>query len=168
MDSTGYDPNNSFTDYKPQINLAPRISFSFPISTSALFYAHYDLIVQRPKTNVFTSPLDYFTMSQNAQQVINNPDLKPEKLIDYEMGFQQKLTDNSALTLSFFYKERKDIIQVRPYLYAYPITYYTYGNRDFSTTKGVSMKYDLRRLGHLIMNLNYTLQFAEGTGSNAN
>ena len=168
MDSTGYDPNNSFTDYKPQINLAPRISFSFPISTSALFYAHYDLIVQRPKSNVFTSPLDYFTMSQNAQQVINNPDLKPEKLIDYEMGFQQKLTDNSALTLSFFYKERKDMIQVRPYLYAYPITYYTYGNRDFSTTKGVSMKYDLRRLGHLRMNLNYTLQFAEGTGSNAN
>src|SRR6185437_12564060 len=59
------------------------------------------------------------------------------------------------------------MIQVRTYLYAWPITYYTYGNRDFSTTKVMTLKYDFRRIGHLRMNLSYTLQFADGTGSDA-
>jgi hypothetical protein len=52
-------------------------------------------------------------------------------------------------------------------LFAYPITYYTYGNRDFSTTKGITMAYELRRLGNIRMNIAYTLQFAAGTGSSS-
>lgn len=167
---TAYDPNTSFTDYKPQVNAMPRIAFSFPISEVAFFYAHYDVIMQRPKpaSVSFATPNDYYFLSSNSNSIIGNPDLKPEKLIDYEVGFEQKLTDLSAVTLSGFYKERKDQIQVRPYLYAWPNTYFTYGNRDYSTTKGLGLKYELRRVNHLQLNLSYTLQFAEGTGSGAN
>jgi outer membrane receptor protein involved in Fe transport len=97
--------------------------------------------------------------------IYGNSNLKPERMIDYEVGFQQRLSDRSGVTLSGFYKERKDQIQTRPYLYAYPITYYTYGNRDYSTYKGLSLAYELRRLGNLSLNVNYTLSFTEGTGS---
>ena len=38
---------------------------------------------------------------------------------------------------------------------------------DFGTVKGLSLAYDLRRLGNLRGRVSYTLQFAEGTGSNA-
>ncbi len=161
-----FDPNSSFTDYTPQVNVMPRLSMSFPIQDQTLFYAHYDVIVQRPRSFVFTSPLDYyFLANQTGAPIINNPNLKPEKLIDYEFGFQQAITRKTAITLSLFYKERRDQIQVRPYLYASPNTYYTFGNRDFSTTKGLRVKYDFRRTGPLQFNLAYTLQFAEGTGS---
>ncbi|HXS38303.1 MAG TPA: carboxypeptidase regulatory-like domain-containing protein [Flavipsychrobacter sp.] len=164
---SSFDPNGSFRNYTPQVNLMPRLQFSFPISDVALLYGHYDVYVQRPTTGVITSPTQYYFMQQNAQFIINNPDLRPQRTFDYEVGFQQKLTDQSSITISLFYKERKDMIQVRPYLYAWPITYYTFGNRDFSTTKGMTLKYDLRRIGHLRMNLSYTLQFADGTGSDA-
>ncbi|MBT5931988.1 MAG: TonB-dependent receptor, partial [Flavobacteriales bacterium] len=50
---------------------------------------------------------------------------------------------------------------------AHPATYRTYGNRDFGTIKGLTVAYDLRRTGNLRMTANYTLQFAEGTGSDA-
>lgn len=163
-DST-FDPNTAFTDYTPQINVMPRISFSFPISDEALFYAHYDVLVQRPKTNVFTRPSDYYFMAANQGGTINNPNLKPEKMFDYEVGFKQKLSDLSAVTISGFYKERKDMIQVRPYINAFPTTYFSYGNRDFSTTKGMTVRYDMRRNGPLRLDVSYTLQFANGTGS---
>jgi len=165
---TAFDPNSSFTDYKPQVNVMPRINFSFPISDVALFYAHYDVVVQRPTTGYTVTPIDYYYFSNRANATINNPDLKPEKLIDYEVGFQQKLSSNSAVTLTGFYKERKDQIQQRPYLEAWPQTYTTYGNRDFSVAKGFTALYDLRRFNHLTLNLAYTLQFVEGTGSNEN
>jgi hypothetical protein len=57
------------------------------------------------------------------------------------------------------------MIAVQDYFDAYPTTYYTYGNRDFSTTKGSTVLYDLRATNHFTMSLSYTLQFAEGTGS---
>lgn len=170
--SPTYDPNSSFTDYKPQVNVMPRLSFTFTIAEQTQFYGHYDVVVQRPSSGFsFASPIDYYFLEQRGTNIgnpIGNPNLKPEKLFDYEVGFQQVLTKSSAVTISGFYKERKDQIQVRPYLYAYPTTYYTYGNRDFSTTKGLRLKYDLRQLGNLRLFVAYTLQFAEGTGSNAN
>ncbi len=162
---SSFNPNNSFTDYTPQVTLQPRISFSFPISDVADFYAHYDIYTQRPTSNSRADASVYYFLQQNANQIVNNPNLKSQKTFDYEVGFQQKLNDHSALTISAFYKERKDMITVVPYLYAYPSTYYTYGNRDFSTTKGASVLYDLRATNHLRMNVSYTLQFAEGTGS---
>lgn len=167
--SPTFDPDQSFTDYKPQVNVAPRISFNFPVSDQALFYAHYDVLVQRPGANqMISSPLQYYNLTVNTQDIISNPDLKSEKMFDYEVGFKQALTKQSAITITAFYKERKDMIQVRPYLYAWPVTYFTYGNRDFSTTKGLTLTYDMRRVGNLRMNIAYTLQFAEGTGSNPN
>lgn len=176
ISEAGYDPTGAFTDYKPQVNVMPRISFSFPINDVGLLYAHYDVIMQRPKsfssvltgTEAYASPVDYMYIQQNGSSVIlGNNNLKPEKLINYEVGFQQKLSDLSAVTLNAFYKERLDQIQARPYLYAYPTTYYTYANKDFSSTKGLGVKYELRRVNHISMLLSYTLQFAEGTGSSS-
>ncbi|MCB0700092.1 MAG: carboxypeptidase-like regulatory domain-containing protein [Chitinophagales bacterium] len=164
---SNFNPNSSFTDYKPQINVMPRIAFNFPISDVALFYAHYDVLVQRPKSGVITTPADYYFMTANPGGFVNNPDLKPEKMFDYEVGFKQSLSQNAAITISGFYKERKDMIQARPYLYAWPTTYYTFGNRDFSTTKGLILHYDMRRKRNLRMDISYTLQYANGTGSSA-
>ncbi|MFI5196809.1 MAG: carboxypeptidase regulatory-like domain-containing protein [Chitinophagales bacterium] len=162
---SNYNPNSAFTDYTPQVTLQPRLSFNFPISEVADFYAHYDIYAQRPTSNINANAADYYYLQQNQNSIINNPNLHPEKTFDYEVGFQQKLSASSALTISAFYKERKDQITLTPYLFAYPTTYYTYGNRDFSTTKGTTVFYDLRATNHLQMSLSYTLQFAEGTGS---
>ena len=38
--------NESFKDYTPQVTVSPRISFQFPISDEAEFFAHYDIMVQ--------------------------------------------------------------------------------------------------------------------------
>jgi len=43
----------------------------------------------------------------------------------------------------------------------------TYGNIDFGTVKGFTATYDLRRTGNASLRTSYTLQFANGTGSNA-
>ena len=48
-DTTGqYNPSQSFKNYTPQINVMPRVSMSFNVTDEALFYAHYDILTQRP------------------------------------------------------------------------------------------------------------------------
>ncbi|MBC7447302.1 MAG: carboxypeptidase regulatory-like domain-containing protein [Hymenobacteraceae bacterium] len=160
----------AFRDYKPQINVMPRVSFSFPISEDALFFAHYDILTQRPENNPVL-PQDYYLLAGSVfgsgDNTINNPDLKPQRKIDMQLGFQQRLTQASGLTLSAFYSEMRDLIQYRPVFGAYPNDYITFANLDFGTVKGLTLEYDLRRTKNIAFNASYTLQFAKGTGSNS-
>ncbi|NTW23104.1 MAG: TonB-dependent receptor plug domain-containing protein [Lentimicrobium sp.] len=158
--------SKAFSDYEPQISVMPRISFSFPISDEALFFAHYDVLTQRPTYALRMSPLDYYFLPITGSPDINNPNLKPEKTIDYELGFQQRLSPSSSMTISAYYREIRDQIQAFRYTAAYPKTYYSYNNIDFSTVKGMTVTYDLRRTSNARVRASYTLQFANGTGSN--
>jgi hypothetical protein len=157
----------SFKDYEPEINVSPRIAFSFPISDEALFFAHYDVLTQRPSSNSSLELIEYLLIQQIDQSTnrLNNPDLKAEKTVDFELGFQQKIDNNSALKIAAFYRELKDMVQVTQVIGAYPKNYLSYANKDFGTVKGMTFSYDLRRKGNISLRAAYTLQFADGTGS---
>lgn len=144
----------------------PRIAFSFPISDEAGFFAHYDILTKRPTTGLRMNPNDFVYLEQ-ISYTINNPNLKPETTIDYEVGFQQILTKSSSLKLAAFYREFRNQVQLVNRTQAFPREYRTFENLDFGTVKGLTIAYDLRRTGNIWMRASYTLQFAEGTGSNA-
>ena len=159
--------SSAFVDYKPQINVMPRIAFQFPISDVAQFFAHYDVLTQRPTEGIRFDPINYYFLSKSISSLMANPNLKPQRTIDYEVGFKQVLTKSSAITISTFYRELRNLITVIPINYSYPVNYQTFGNIDFGTVKGISVAYDLRRTGNVRMTANYTLQFADGTGTSA-
>ena len=167
LDPTQETPDASaFEDYKPQVNVMPRVAFSFPISDEASFFAHYDILTKRPTDGYRFDPFQYqFVNSRSA--IIDNSNLKPETTVDYELGFQQVLTRTSSLKISAFYREQRNNVQLVNIFEAYPATYRTFGNRDFGTVKGLTVAYDLRRTGNIRMTAAYTLQFADGTGSDA-
>lgn len=163
-----FNPTIAFEDYKPQVNWMPRLAFSFPISDEANFFAHYDVLVQRPPSNTQASALDYFNFATDIPR--NNPNLRPEKTVDYEVGFRQVVSKTSAIKIAIYYKELRDMIQSRRYRFISGSAlseYESFDNIDFGTVKGFTFQYDMRRTGNVSANINYTLQFADGTGSDA-
>jgi outer membrane receptor protein involved in Fe transport len=157
---------DAFEDYTPQVSVMPRIAFSFPISDEALFFAHYDILTSRPGGTF--DPTAYYFLANNPGDNISNPNMKPQKTIDYELGFQQRLTNSSSLKFAAYYREQRDMAQSIRVLGAYPVDYFTTGNIDFGTSKGLSVSYDLRRTGNISLRANYTLGFSSATGSSAN
>lgn len=153
----------AFERYTPQIVAMPRIAFSFPIGEKSQFKASYDIIARRPSSGWQADYYSYLFMKKINS--ISNPNLKPERITNYELGFQQALNDNSAISASAYYKETRDLIQLVQYAGADPNpNYYSYDNKDFRTIKGVTLAYDLRQTKNIRINANYTLQYAEGTG----
>lgn len=161
-----YDAEAAFRDYTPSLVVMPRIAFSFPISQESNFYANYDVLSQRPTAGEYASPYTYYNFREIAtRNFVPNPDLQPQTTVNYEVGFQQKLTDFSKFRASILYREDRNLIQLRQYVNAYPVTYTTFGNSDFATTKSFKLEYDMRRNKNLRILANYTLAFSEGTGS---
>jgi len=155
---------NSFKDYDPAWSVMPRISFSFPISDEALFFAHYDVLTQRPTSGFYCSPLYYYYFN-DISGTIANPNLRPQQTIDYELGFQQKVTNTSSMTITAYYREIRNQIQMYRFNGAYPKAYNSFSNLDFGTVKGLTASYDMRRTKNARIRASYTLQFADMTGS---
>ena len=157
---------DAFGNYAPNWSVMPRISFSFPVSDNSLFYAHYNIVTSRP-TNLSINPVTYMFIEDYATSLINNPALKPQRSVDYEIGFRQKIGEKSAISIAAYYSEKRDMIQSYRFTGAYPSTYYSYKNMDFGTVQGFTLSYELRRIKNISFRANYTLQFAKGTGSSA-
>jgi outer membrane receptor protein involved in Fe transport len=149
-----------FEDYDPVFTLMPRIGVSFPVTDQALFFASYGIVSQRPSSNTFVTLNDF-----RETGGIDNTGLKPEKTTKYELGFRQRLGDRSAFTISGFFHQIENLIQVREIRGATPSVYTSFENVDFGTVKGVEFDFDLRRTGNTSARINYTLSFADGTGS---
>jgi hypothetical protein len=155
-----------FSDFIPQVVVMPRISFSFPISDEALFFAHYDILAKNNSASI--NPRDYQYWAQAAGGGnLTNANILPTKTTDYELGFQQLLTNTSSLKLSAYYREQKDLAKAIKRYGAFPGDYFTNGNQDFTTSKGFQISYDLRRSGNISLRANYTLGFSKGSGNSA-
>ena len=162
--SASYNPDVSFTTYKAKYNIMPRLQYSFNITDKAQFFAHYDVLSQRPQARNELNIAEYYYFTEYTG-VKSNPNLKPITKTDYEFGFKQALADFAALTLSAFYQETRNLIDLRSIQYAFPATYITYDNIDFRSAKGVRLLFDMRRVHNFKLTANYTLQFVTGTGS---
>lgn len=159
----------AFGDYTPQINVLPRIWFSFPINTEAQFFTSYDVLAQRPGNGFIYTPWNsYAFLELNQGGSLPNAGLKPRITTNYEIGFKQTLTRNSALSLIASYTESRGDFGLVKINQAYPVSYFSYSNIDFSTVKTFRAEYELRGQGRTSLALNYALLFSDGTGSNAN
>ncbi len=154
-----------FEDYTPQVTFMPRVGVSFPVTDRALFFASYNVTSQRPTERAY-APFRTFEELGPQSSRTANPGLKPEQTTQYELGFRQRVGERAAVTISGFYRTQENKISNFPLNGGFP-AYGTYLNRDFTTTKGAEFGFDLRRTANLALNLNYTLSFAQGTGSDA-
>ncbi|MFT4604224.1 MAG: outer membrane receptor protein involved in Fe transport [Rhodothermales bacterium] len=154
---------DAFVDYEPEVTFMPRIGVSFPVTDEALFFARYGVVSQRPSSNSFSS---IAALSRSTGR-LNNNGLQPEETTEYELGFRQRTSARSAVTISGFFRQIRGLIQLDDLRESFPQGYSTYGNKDFGTVKGVELDFDLRRSGGVAVNANYTLSFAQGTGSSS-
>ncbi|MCB0733070.1 MAG: TonB-dependent receptor [Bacteroidetes bacterium] len=158
----------SFRNYKAQNQLLPRLSFSFPITKEILVYTSYDKLAQNPAAGLTYTPYTtYFFMRNNPQGVVPNGELKARTKTEYNIGFKQNIGSYASLDLSAAYATIRNDFNLFRLEGAYPYSYTTYSNIDFSTVKRYIAEYEYRAT-HITLNASYALQFADGTGSNVN
>ncbi len=151
--------------------LAPRLGLSFPLSSTASVYASYGHFYQMPGLGNLYNNADYSVLNRLQQGGINygirgNPDLKPEKTVQYEFGLKQALTGFLGAELTLFYKDIRDLLGVE-FITTYNVADYArFTNIDFGSVYGFTVALDQHPVGPISTTLDYTLQVARGNSSN--
>jgi len=149
--------------------VSPRLGVSFPVTAGGVFHFSYGQFFQIPKYERLYQNSDFKIGSGTGNQgLIGNADLKPEQTTNYEIGLKHELTDNSALEITAFFRDIRDLTSTR----AEPITvfggsaeYNKFVNADFGLVRGVILAYDKRFARGFSVAADYTFQFAKASNS---
>jgi len=98
--------------------------------------------------------------------VLGNPDLNPERTVQYEFGYKHAFTQSVGINLNVFYKDIRDLLGVE-FISTYTSAEYArLTNVDFGNVMGYTITFDQRQKGGLSTSLDYTWQRAMGNSSN--
>ncbi|MCC6349806.1 MAG: TonB-dependent receptor [Candidatus Eisenbacteria bacterium] len=156
----------------PKVSVSPRIGVSFPISDGASLFFAYGHFSQFPGIgDVFTNA-DYRQLSdlQATSPIVTmgNPDIRPERTVQYQFGWKQAVNENLGVDVTAFYKDIRDLLGTKILETYNGARYAQLSNVDFGSVTGVTVTLTRRALGPLSATLDYTWQSAQGNSSDPN
>ncbi len=149
---------------------APRLGFSFPLTDRSSVYFSYGHFHQLPGLGLLYDNADYSILDELqaggiSYGVMGNPDLKPEKTIQYEFGYKQALSEFFGSQLSFFYKDIRNLLGVEFVDTYTAASYARFTNIDFGKAYGFTISLYQKNLRYFNSSIDYTLQYAFGNSS---
>jgi len=158
------------TDGKTYSRISPRVGIGFPVSDRSVLHVNWGQFYQQPNLqDLYVSYrfLDFKVRKGGYYVPFGNPNLKPEMTTAYEVGLSHQMNEVSKFDVTVYYKDVRDLVQVEN-VPALPYSFASFRNKDFATLKGMDLAFTLRRTNHISGSLNYSLSFAQGTGSVSN
>ncbi len=153
--------------------ISPRIGVSWPTGPRSAAHFAYGHFTQFPSLGDIFTNADYSVLAklqatpQSEAQigVLGNPDIKPERTIQYEGGYKTAISENLGADLTVFYKDIRDLLGVE-FIQTYnDAEYARLTNIDFGSVLGFTVAFDLRPSGPFGLTLDYTWQKATGNSS---
>lgn len=146
--------------------ISPRFSLAYPITDHGkLFFSYGHFFQIPPFYRLYHNP-DFEVLPGLIKSDIGNADLKPEKTVSYEVGFEQEVSPGVALYIKAYYKDIRNLLGQRIYILpGGSDSYALFINRDFGYVKGVNFSLDKRFSNYFSANVDYTFQVAEGNES---
>ena len=152
-------------------SFAPRFGISYPISTMSSVFFSYGHFYQFPPMRDIFDNANYDKLATlqegtgNYDVVYGNPDIKPERTVQYEFGYKHALTNFLGLNVNLFYKDIRDLLGVEFVETYAAASYAKLTNVDFGNVTGFTISLDQRRIGILSSTIDYTWQMAQGNSS---
>jgi len=123
--SNSYDPENPFDEYwispdvwtnldsmvtqpaKKFFRISPRLGISHPMTASSKIYFNYGHAYNAPNNTYRYGFLPHPRIDSPIEWR-GNPDLKPQKTVQYELGYEQVLLSDFLIHTSIYYKDVTD------------------------------------------------------------
>ena len=166
-----YNNEEGLKSAKVYTQLSPRFGISYPVTDKTVFHFGYGHYFQRPEYQfIYKSIADENYRENVIMNYVSgngrfgNPDLKPEKSIQYEFGLSNQLLEDYLLNVSVYSKKYTNLVGTRTF-YPAEETYVLHINEDFAFNNGLEIQLRKMRGRNIYGELNYTYAVAEGSSS---
>ena len=159
--------NDSIVHGEAQHTIAPRLGFSLPVTDRMKFRFNYGHYYQFPHFDHFYTSTDTVLpvrLILYGGGLVGNINIRPQRTVMYEIGVENRLTDDIVSGITVYFKDIYDLIQNSRVL-AIPRAYTTYLNISYGNVKGLEVSLHKRMSNMWALGINYTLQFARGTAA---
>ncbi|TNE71540.1 TonB-dependent receptor [bacterium] len=156
-------------DADAKYQISPRLGIAYPISEKGLIYFSYGYFFQMPSyENLYTNSQIILPQSSGIFGLFGNPNLKPERSTQYELGLKQEIAAGTAIEVTGFYKDSRDYVSSGTINETYnpTVRYATFINRDYASSKGLTVAVNQDLGGALTLGVDYTYTTVEGSNSN--
>lgn len=152
------------TDAKPKHRVSPRVSVSYPITDRGVIRFSYGHFYQVPSLASLYANSYYFVANFGENPTFGNPNVEPQKSVQYELGLQQLLMDDLKLEVTGFYKDVSNYIYTQQIFTEQGRAFYLLTNLAYSSSKGITISLLKRRSPQdfFSASLDYTFSLAEG------
>jgi outer membrane receptor for ferrienterochelin and colicin len=171
-DSTGVYEGGGLVDADVKWKVSPRLGVSHPITESSYLHFLYGHFFQMPSFDYLYENEKFHT--RGRWLLVGNPDLEAEKTVAYEVGVNQLLSQNTAVDLTFFYKDITDMTESvtrGPSAESNPQSgenYVTYMNTGYGNVRGFEVNLKRPLFHNWRYHAAYTFMVAKGFSSDTN
>jgi len=166
--SNGIRLNSPLTKSDPHYQLSPRLGLAYPISNKGVVHVSYGHFFQIPRFSYIFANSEFEVELGDLETIMGNANLKPEKNIAYELGFQQELAEDWGLQVTVYYKDIKNLLGQEIITTRDKKIYARYINRDYGNVKGIIVSIEKRHSNLFAGSIDYTYQIARGNASDPN
>ena len=165
LDWTNPSPDST-KEAAPKHQFSPRFSIAYPVTDRGkLFFSYGHIFQMPPYFRLYHNP-DFDVLPGVIKSDIGNADLKPQKTVSYEVGFEQEVAADAAIYMKAYYKDFRNLLGQRVYILpGGSDSYALFINRDWGNVKGISFSFDKRFTSFVSGSIDYTYQVAAGNES---
>ncbi len=146
---------------QPFFFVSPRIGIAHPISTHSKLFFNYGHFYSEPDVNVlFASRQRYGGFIDQ----VPNSNLKPERTIAYELGFEQQFLENYLFHISGYYRDINNQIKEVQFTSHAGNTISSYTNENYADVRGFEVILEKQYGGFLNGSLSYDY-YVRSTGN---
>jgi len=137
---------------------------SYPITDRAIIRLSYGHFYQVGSLSSLYSNHQFYVTNVGTTPTFGNPNVEPQKSIQYEVGLQQQLTDDFKMDITGFYKDVRNYIFTQTIFTATGRQYNLLSNLAYANSRGITLSFLKRRVpGSLFSaSLDYTFSISEG------
>ena len=149
-------------DASIKFQVSPRLGISYPVTDRSNFRVNFAMMFDMPEMNLLYD--NAYGDAQRGNQLFGNPDIKPQKVIIYDLGYEAQVAEDYYVDISAFYRDIFNQSGVT-YIPAIPSPYVVYTVQEYGNVRGLEIAINRARKDNVYGRINYTLQRAAGTAS---
>lgn len=153
-------------DASVKFQLSPRLGIAYPLTNGGVINFSYGWFFQVPTyQQLYANSQIELSETSGLQNGFGNPDLDPERTVQYELGYKQEIFEGTALEVTGFFRDSRDYVanQGIQATHNASLFYNKNINLDFQRTLGFTAAISQRIGRKFNFSIDYTYTKVEGS-----